>query len=587
MKPKFCKLLFVFVLASTLLTSQAFAFENGQTATLVLGQADFTSNNSGTTASTLQSPRGIAFDSSGNLWVVDSTNNRVLRYDTPFTNGEAATLVLGQEDFESSGSGTTASTLQSPRGIAFDSSGNLWVVDSTNNRVLRYDTPFTNGEAATLVLGQEDFESGVANRGGNAAANTLAGPSGIAFDSSGNLWVSEAGGAADNHRVLRYDTPFTDGEAATLVLGQPDDGNPFDSSTANNGGISASTLNGPYGIAFDSSGNLWVSDRNNNRALRFDAPFTNSEAATLVIGQANFVSSGSGTTASTFNSPYNIAFDSSGNLWVSDGGGDADNTRVLRFDGPLPTTTTGDEGKGTRGDVSAPSFSLDISTIQRTLPDNIIQTIQEDPFVPIQAVKDPTVDLPLVINDNGYAITKYANTIQTNTIEINKVLTIKMNLSDETGIEHVALYTNLRGMQREISDSDTWIVFDEYKELEVNDPHELFYFADVTYEKEGTKYAIKFDIIFAKPMEKSDIIFRVWDEKRNSADTKIFDAWEVVTDIKKEPAYTMPGIDKIGLTLNLKSSSDTTSTNLLGNFNNDGTYSVTLPDEPMHDVISN
>jgi secreted PhoX family phosphatase len=75
MESKFSKLLLAFVLTSILLTSQASAFENGQTATLVIGQADFTSNVSSTTSNTVKSPRGITFDSSGNLWVGDRNNH--------------------------------------------------------------------------------------------------------------------------------------------------------------------------------------------------------------------------------------------------------------------------------------------------------------------------------------------------------------------------------------------------------------------------------------------------------------------------------------------------------------------------------
>ena len=341
------KLLFVFVCVSTLLISQAFAFYNGQSASLVIGQPDFTSSgpeldeneNEIISASGLSSPYYVAFDSSGNLWVADRNNNRILRYSTPFTNGEAATLVIGQPDFISNGGGTTDSTLSSPQAITFDSSGNLWVVDRGNNRVLRFETP-SNGEAATLVIGQPNFESSDPNTGGGGGAADADGldfPLGIAFDSSGNLWVTDR----NNNRILRYSTPFANYEEASLVIGQRD----FESSNSNtdeNGegdNISASGLDSPRGIAFDSSGNLWVVDRNNDRVLRF--PVSSIEngdngdggAADLVIGQSDFTSNGEGTSASTFDGPYGIAFDSSGNLWVSDDDpNNNDNSRVLRFD---------------------------------------------------------------------------------------------------------------------------------------------------------------------------------------------------------------------------------------------------------------
>jgi len=265
--------------------------------------------------------------------------------------------------------------------------------------------------------------------------------------------------------------------------------------------------------------------------------FENGQTATLVLGQADFTSNVSTTTSSSVKSPRGIAFDSSGNLWVSDGGGADDNNRVLRFTGP---TTSVSSGGGTSGDTSAPSFGFDKFTFSRLFPENVLDTIQDDPYTQIEPIKDQTLDLPLVINDNGYAISKYANTIVTNTIEAGNPFSVKLNLSDETGIEHFALYTNLRGDKREISDSDTYVIFDEYKELEIIDPHQFFSFANVTVYENQTKYSVSFNVIFSKPMEKSDIIFRIWDERRNSADTKIFDALEIVASIEKAPEHIIP-----------------------------------------------
>jgi len=95
-----------------------------------------------TDSNTLCEPRGIAFDSSGNLWVSDWADNRVLMFKPPFTE---ASLVLGQSDFSgiyhNEGYYQTTPTntgLNSPSYLAFDSSGNLWVSDSANNRVLEY-----------------------------------------------------------------------------------------------------------------------------------------------------------------------------------------------------------------------------------------------------------------------------------------------------------------------------------------------------------------------------------------------------------------------------------------------------------------
>ncbi|MCX5788245.1 MAG: NHL repeat-containing protein, partial [Elusimicrobia bacterium] len=175
-------------------------FTNGGTADKVIGQANFTSGSANqggaVSALSLASPSGVAFDGSGNLWVVDKGNNRVLRFPKGggFTDGMAADLVLGQADFVSGAPATTATRLKAPGGIAFDLSGNLWVGDSSlggNNRVLRYSKPFSTGMAADLVLGQLTFTLNAANGGGTPDARTLFGSAVTAFDGSGNLLVRE------------------------------------------------------------------------------------------------------------------------------------------------------------------------------------------------------------------------------------------------------------------------------------------------------------------------------------------------------------------------------------------------------------
>jgi secreted PhoX family phosphatase len=167
-------------------------------ATLELGQPSgtaFTSgiaNNGGLSASTLSGPAALAFDSSGNLWVADNGNNRVLKYSAPFANGMAAVAVLGQGDFTSNSSNQgnaspSATSLSAPQGLQFDSDGALWVGDSSNNRTVRFTSPFGNGMAAAVVVGQTDFTSNAANQGGsNPTASTQnspysAGPSFIAL----------------------------------------------------------------------------------------------------------------------------------------------------------------------------------------------------------------------------------------------------------------------------------------------------------------------------------------------------------------------------------------------------------------------
>jgi secreted PhoX family phosphatase len=144
-------------------------------ASLELGQPPataFTSgSSSGFSATSLGAPFEVKFDPSGNLWVADAGYNRVLEYNPPFSNGMAATTVLGQGDFthgdmnQNDTNTPAADTMSSPTGLAFDSTGILSVSDDVNSRILRFAPPFTTGMKATGLIGQANFTTGSTNQG--------------------------------------------------------------------------------------------------------------------------------------------------------------------------------------------------------------------------------------------------------------------------------------------------------------------------------------------------------------------------------------------------------------------------------------
>ena len=289
----------------------------GQAADFVLGQADFVSGGSATTATNLDYPIKAVADSTGNIWVADCDNNRVVEYTTPFSNGMSASVVLGEPDMVTSTGGTSGTTLSCPSGLVFDKKGNLWVSDYDNNRVVEFTAPFSTGMAASVALGQTDLNSANCATSATALCNPW---EGLVFDSKGNLFVGDYG----NYRIVEYQPPFSTGMAATIAIGQAD-------LNSSNSGVTASTLNSPLGLAFDASGNLWTGDYTNNRVLEFKAPFTTGMSANLVIGQADFTSSASSTTASGLSEPYDVSFDSKGNLYVAD----YSNSRTVVFSGPF------------------------------------------------------------------------------------------------------------------------------------------------------------------------------------------------------------------------------------------------------------
>lgn len=134
------------------------AFSDGQAASTALGQSDLTTAEAGAGATGQNDAAGVAFDDNGMMWVADTFNNRILGYERPFETGEAATVVIGQSGFDSTAASASQTGLNEPFGLSFDSEGNMWVADTSNNRVVRYEAPFSTGMAASLVLGQSDFD---------------------------------------------------------------------------------------------------------------------------------------------------------------------------------------------------------------------------------------------------------------------------------------------------------------------------------------------------------------------------------------------------------------------------------------------
>ena len=246
-------------------------------------------------------PEAVAIDRSASppvLYVADAANNRVLAWKNAagFTKGDFADKVIGQRDFLPTGAkgpGSDLSTgLNSPVGLAVDKSGNLYVIDAGNNRVVRYTAPFQQTSpllAVDLILGQPDPSSRLANQGQQSpSATTLSFTSGggalhagLAFDSAGNLWVTDAG----NNRVLRFSAGAlaqgVNQPAADSVLGQGD----FLSSALpfNPQRIGKNFLAAPSSVAFDPQGRMYVTD-DGNRVLVYVPPFFSGAPASRIMG---------------------------------------------------------------------------------------------------------------------------------------------------------------------------------------------------------------------------------------------------------------------------------------------------------------
>ena len=273
---------------------------NGASADFAIGQPNLTSATNGTSATAVDGPEQLVIDN-GKMIQADAVNNRVIIYNTvPIVSPGTIDVVVGQLDKNTSTSGCTASELNRAESVV-TAGGKLIVADGSNHRVLIWNSiPATDGVAANLVLGQDNFTSCVANRGGTAAANTLNRPAGLWSDGT-RLVVSDR----INHRVLVWNSiPTSNGQAADLVLGQSD----FVSIAYNQGGpASASTMAAPYNGVYFNSTQLFVGDTANNRVLVWNSfPTTNGQAADNVLGQPDFATTTTGTTSTSMNQPYGV-----------------------------------------------------------------------------------------------------------------------------------------------------------------------------------------------------------------------------------------------------------------------------------------
>lgn len=304
----------------------AVKFTNGQAASAVIGQLNFTSGvanqASGVAGNTSSGPYGNPSVYAGALYLGDRGNNRTLVYNSiPALNGAAAAFAIGQNDLASASFGTSASAVSGPAQNVL-SNGRLLVAESGNNRISIYNTvPASSPGAIDVAVGQASKTTAVAG----CTANGLNQPRAVAL--AGNKLV-----VADtaNNRVLIWNSiPATDGVAADMVLGQAG----FTGCAANQGGTAgANTLNSPTGLWSDGT-RLVVADTNNNRVLIWNSiPVSNGQAADLVLGQTSFTGisaniggAASAPTASTMNAPGGGVYLTSIQLIIADSG----NNRVL------------------------------------------------------------------------------------------------------------------------------------------------------------------------------------------------------------------------------------------------------------------
>jgi len=305
---------------------------------------------------------GIAADAKGNLFIADARNQRV-RQITP--NGIINTVARI----------TQAGWFGSPVGVAVDEAGNLFVADSFFHTIWKNPQDGLSAVAGDCRLAFNSdtlhylypCNGGFRGDGGPATAALLLGPSAVAVDATGNLFIADS----YNNRIRKV-TP--NGVIGTVA------GNGTERFTGDDGPATAALLNNPTDVAVDAAGNLFIADRANYRIRKVTPPGI---ISTIYGGRAAFVE------------PESIAVDGKGNLWIA--WSNSNRIQKVSPDGVISTVAgngragfSGDDGPATAAQLNFPRaidvdaqgnlFIADMANyrIRKVTPDGVIRTLAGD-----------------------------------------------------------------------------------------------------------------------------------------------------------------------------------------------------------------
>ena len=338
------------------------------------------------TSAILSSPQDAAPDAGGVLWIADSSNFRVRKVD----GAGVITTVAGVSGWSYAGDGgpATEAILSAASGVALDSTGNLFIADTSNTRIRKVSP----AGIITTVAGNGII--GNSGNGGPATSASLFAPSSVAVDSTGNVYFGDLG------QVRKIDASGAIGPELTTVAGRTSavatdaagnlyvaDGNlvrkidAYGTATVVAG--TAAQLSNPTGIALDSNGNLYIADQGNARIRMVDPAGT----ITTVAGNGTYGYTGDGglATSAQLWDPAGVAVDFNGDLVIADGS----TVRLVDQTGVISTIAS-----GLNGAVGIASFGVrlyvaesnndDVRVLVPPIPDLVVAVAHVGRFAPGQ-----------------------------------------------------------------------------------------------------------------------------------------------------------------------------------------------------------
>ncbi len=297
------------------------------------------------TSAELHTPNGVAIGSAHTMYIADLNNNIVRKV----TKAGIITTVAGNNSYAAGyggdGGPATAAELNGPSGIAVDASGNLYIADKGNNIIRKVNTSGIISTYAGIP-----HNGGYSGNGGPATAAELASPNGVAVDASGNLYIADY-----NNYVIRKVSPS--GTITTYAgdnnLGYSGDG----------GAATAAEMAYPWGVGCDNSGNVYVADNNNNVIRKVSSSGTITTCAGNNKLGHGYSGDGGAATAAQLNHPSGVCF-GNGNIFISDAGnevirmvktGDSNNIVTVAGNNAFGGGYSGDGGPATAAELNSPS----------------------------------------------------------------------------------------------------------------------------------------------------------------------------------------------------------------------------------------
>lgn len=293
------------------------------------GTAGYSGDGHAATSAELDYPSGVALGGSDSFYITDS-NNSVIRKVDGSTGNISTVAGNGSAGYSGDGHAATSAQLNYPATAAVDNAGNLYIAD-TYNSVIR-EVNSSTGNIST-VAGNGTY--GSAGNGGPATSAELSYPQGVAVDTTGDLLIAD-----ESNYVIR-EVNSSSGDISTFA------GNGHYSYSGDGGPATNAQFDGPYALAEDSSGNLYIADSYNSAIRRVDVSTHN---ISTVAGNGTWGHSGDGglATAAQLSYPFGVTEDSSDNLYIAD----SDNAVIRKVDASthMISTVAGNGVSGYSGD---------------------------------------------------------------------------------------------------------------------------------------------------------------------------------------------------------------------------------------------